>query len=282
MIKTMKLTCLCDNLANNRGLYGEHGLCYHLDFGMQQVLFDTGQGLSLKHNAAVMQIKLQRLSLIVLSHGHYDHLGGLRSALHKEKPRPVFAHPETFSRRYRQRKNESPVYIGSPFSTAALQDWGAQLNLDVEPREIFPGFFLSGTIKRMYPLEHDEPNTTMLKKPERELLPDDFADEQTLVIRTPAGLLLFSGCTHSGIANTIQQARELTGDEEIYLLAGGLHLNHSSEEAIARAGEILQSNGVQKVAASHCTGWKASARLSELFGDNFHYLSAGSELSLNF
>lgn len=282
MIETMKLTCLCDNMVTSKGLYGEHGLSYHLDFGMQQILFDTGQGLALRHNAAVLQIKLQQLSLIILSHGHYDHLGGLRSVLNKDKPRPVFAHPETFTRRYLQRKNDTPLYIGSPFSTSALQEWGAELNLDTKPREIFPGFYLSGPIKWPYPRENDETAGSMLKKADKELLPDDFVDEQALVIRSPVGLLIFTGCAHAGIANTIQQAREITGEERIHLLAGGLHLKNSSAEKIARAAEILQSNEIQKIAVSHCTGLKASAYLADVYGDNFHYLSAGSELSFDF
>ncbi len=274
----MEIFCLCDNIVYKKGLYGEQGLCYLIKTDSHCILFDSGQGLALRHNAAVMQQKLEEIDLAILSHGHFDHCGGLQVALKQAKSFPVYAHPETFTRKYRVEKDGTEsLYIGSPYTMETLKKWEATLELDRKPREIAPGILLTGSIPRPHPPEIED--ETLCKKVDEGMIKDDFIEEQSLIIDTTEGPVLITGCTHAGIKNTLEHALQVSGRNKLFAVLGGLHLIKATPEIISEAIETFKSCGVEHVAVSHCTGIRAIARFGEAFGDNFHSLTAGESIS---
>ncbi len=278
MNSKVEIFCLCDNNIYKKGLYGEHGLCYLIKTDTHSILFDSGQGLALRHNSAVMRHKLEEIDLAVISHGHFDHCGGLQFALKQRKSLPIYAHPDIFSRKYRVEQDEKDSrYVGSPYTRATLEKWGAQLELDSKPREIGPGILLTGSIPRPYPPEIEDESLCI--EVEGEMQRDDFVEEQGLIIDTVEGPLLITGCTHAGIKNTMEHALQVSGRDSLFAVSGGLHLLKAAPEVISEAVETIKSFGVEHVAVSHCTGIRAIARFEEAFGNNFHSLTAGESIS---
>ncbi|MEQ9487204.1 MBL fold metallo-hydrolase [Coleofasciculus sp. F4-SAH-05] len=130
-----QLTVLVENTAYGRGLLGEHGLSYLIETDSQRVLFDTGQGLTLRHNAQQLGISLQNLDAVALSHGHYDHTGGLITVLEDCKIAKLFLHPAALQPKFSPRGN-----IGSPIQDAdRLKQAIDQLVWTDKPTEVIPG-----------------------------------------------------------------------------------------------------------------------------------------------
>ena len=143
----VRLTFLCENyVLQGKGLIGEHGLSLLVEREGRYILFDTGQGLGLDPNARTLGVDLSRVEGVVLSHGHYDHTGGLAELLRQTKGLKVTAHPDLFSPKD-SRRHGGLRYIGVPYPKDALEGWGAELDLRREPMEVLPGVFTTGEAK---------------------------------------------------------------------------------------------------------------------------------------
>jgi len=130
-LASVKVITLCENSVNSRGLLGEHGLALLLESRDKKILFDTGPGLALLSNAKALRIELRDLDAVVLSHGHYDHTGGLKSLLEVDfqRPLPVYAHPDIFEDKYRVDSRDSHRYIGVPWSQERKAEIKSHKNL---------------------------------------------------------------------------------------------------------------------------------------------------------
>ena len=276
----MKITVLIENSVGvliPQGLAGEHGLSVWIEHEGHKILFDTGQTGKVVENALRLGVNLKEAEAIVLSHGHYDHTGGLKAVLEFiNKPIPVYAHPDIFSLHC----VSSPVdrYIGIPFCKEELEGLGANFKWIKKPTEIFPGIWLSGEIPRKTTFEKiDE---SMYIKEGDKKLPDPILDDMSLFMKIPKGLVVILGCAHSGVINIIEHAKEVTGEEKIFAVIGGTHLGPASSKQLEETLIRLAQMEVSLIAANHCTGLSVASKFREIFGSKFRFATTGEIISV--
>ena len=172
---------------------------------------------------------MSQIDKIVLSHGHYDHTGGLWEVLNRtRKEIEVIAHPEVWSSKYRYNANEgSYSYIGIPFQREDLESLGASFVLTLDSVWLSENVVTSGEVPMVTDYEKIDPNLYI--KEGGEFHPDPLRDDQALFIKTEQGLVVLLGCAHRGIINTLRHAQKLTGMETIHTVVGGTHLIRASE-----------------------------------------------------
>lgn len=273
-----RITILCENAAGPiSGTLGEHGFSALIEGDHGSLLFDTGQGLTLLHNAQRMNKNLHGVSMVTLSHGHYDHSGGLLPLLRSCGPKRVFAHPAVFTPRYRCKDTGDTLSLGMPYPRDYLEGQGANFDLATDYREILPGISLTGEV----------PHNTSFETGDNGLFTDRagcqrdlFIDDQSLVIATDKGLVVLLGCCHAGLINTLQHVADSTGRHDIYAIIGGTHLGFCSAEQLEQTIQALKKWQIQKLAVSHCTGFSAAARLQQTFPAAFQTAQVGYCLSL--
>lgn len=275
---THRITILCDNTVGPMsGTIGEHGFAALVEGKDGPLLFDTGQGMTLLHNAGQLNRDLRAVQRVALSHGHFDHTGGLLGLLKSCGPKEVLAHPGLFGRRYRVRDTGESAYIGIPHGEKELREEGARFSLDASWREIGAGMFLTGEVPRGSGFE---PGDSGLFCDDRGCTPDSFPDDQSLVICTDKGLVLLLGCCHAGLVNTIAHARQMSGMEEVCAVVGGTHLGFCSPAQLEETVKVLRACRVKKLCPCHCTGFTAAARLAREFPQAFHHGAVGYTLEV--
>jgi 7,8-dihydropterin-6-yl-methyl-4-(beta-D-ribofuranosyl)aminobenzene 5'-phosphate synthase len=276
----LKITTLSENTAGLGGFMGEWGLSILVEAGDLNLLLDAGQSTSAVHNADILGVDLSRVEKIVLSHGHYDHTGGLCPILRRMKKRvEVIAHPEVWAAKYARRKSRHTRYIGIPYQRQELESLGADFKLTAESSTITPNIMTSGEIPMVTEYEKIEPY--LLVKDTAGLQPDELLDDRALIINTETGLVVILGCAHRGVINTLYYAQQLTGVKRIYAVLGGCHLMDASEERIRLTIDALKELGIQKMGVSHCTGLAAASLMAYEFGGRFFFNNAGTTISLS-
>lgn len=274
-----KITTLSENTAGLGNFLGEWGLSILVETGDLTLLLDAGQSISAAVNASLLGIDLSRVDQIVLSHGHYDHTGGLPHILRKMgKTIPIVAHPDIWTDKYSGRESQDYRYIGIPHQRQLLESLGASFNLHTGPVKIGDVITTSGEVPMVTGFEKVEPY--LLVKDANGFKQDELLDDQALIIETGEGLIVILGCAHRGIINTLYHARQLTGVEKVYAVLGGCHLMDASEERVRLTIAALKDVGVQKLGVSHCTGLSAACRMAREFGEGFFFNNAGTVTSL--
>jgi 7,8-dihydropterin-6-yl-methyl-4-(beta-D-ribofuranosyl)aminobenzene 5'-phosphate synthase len=268
-----RITILCDNTVGAlSGTLGEHGFAALVEWEGGSLLFDTGQGETLLRNAQRMNRDLHRLAGVALSHGHYDHTGGLLPLLRNCGGKELYAHPALFSRRYRVKDNGESTSIGIPYDEAFLRGLGGKFSLSESFREIAPGMFLTGEVPRQTSFERGDAGIFC---DAAGCAADTVLDDQSLVIVGRRGLVLLLGCCHAGLVNTIEHARRQTGVEELHAVIGGSHLGFSDPVQLDETVRALRGYHPHKLCPGHCTGFAASARLWKEFPGQFHPAQVG-------
>lgn len=250
-----------DNVADTRpmGLQAEHGFSAIVD----DVLFDTGQSEAAAANARRMDLGAD-FEEIVLSHGHYDHTGGLPAFLSGGER--VYAHPDIF-----QTKILEGTYIGTPHARDAIEA-EADLVLHSEPVEVRPGMYALGEIPREYP---DNPIGEVVES-DGSTRPDGILDDQSLALETGKGTVLVCGCCHAGLRNTVEYAETVT-DDEVRAIVGGTHFTAMDPEEIHEVADWL-GDRPDLIATSHCTGHEGERIIESRFPDAFEFIGVGSEI----
>lgn len=275
----IKITTLSENTAS-AGCLAEWGLSMLVEADGLRVLFDTGAGIAAVHNAQLMGVDLWAVDRIVLSHGHYDHTGGLCEVLRRAGQKEVVAHPAVWGRKYGRLKDEPERYIGIPFVREGLEVMGASFILSDKSVKLSANMMTTGEIPMV--TDYEAVDTNLYVKEGEERKPDSLPDDLALIIDAEFGLVVILGCAHRGIVNTLQHARKLTGKELIYAAIGGTHLLHASKERLEKTVAALKEMGVQRLGVSHCTGFASSAYLAREFGDGFFLNNAGTRFTLPF
>jgi len=270
------ITCLVDNSALlSSPFWAEHGLSFLIQVGQAKVLFDTGQsGDVLAHNLAALGEGLEGLSAIVLSHGHYDHTGGLKEALRRAPGTLVVAHPHALRPKFSLKGGQAKPR-GLPFSRQEIESWG-QLRLTREAMEVAPGVFTTGEVPR--PFGAGVRAAKHVIREGGKFVPDPFTDDQALVVKGDEGLIVVLGCCHAGLLNTLEHVRQTFGGE-IYALLGGTHLEVVGDEELKRViAAVRDDYGVQRLYLNHCTGLKALTLFLKELGERVKPCPAGSKL----
>ena len=274
----MRITTLSENTAGKRpkGLIAEYGLSILVETGDNKILFDTGQKISTVNNAAVLGVDLSDVEKIVLSHGHFDHTGGLKSVLEKTGEIEIIAHPNIFQKKY-AKFGKKKTYIGIPYTKEELVGFGARFNLTGKPTGI-GDITVTGEVEQKNSFEKVDKN--MYVDREGELINDELLDDQSIAIKTEEGLFVILGCAHRGMINNIEQAKKITGEKRVYGVIGGTHLIAADKVQLEETVKALKEYDIQKIGVSHCTGPKASSRLGAEFGEKFFYNNAGSVIEI--
>jgi len=268
------VTTLVENSVAQSGksLLGEHGLSFYIEAGERRILFDTGQNLAISHNARVLGVDLNRIDTVVLSHGHYDHSGGLQSMLACSPGFTLHAHPDVFGPKFKQKKDHYK-YIGIPVEKEEITAGGVVLRLDKNPVAIAPGLMTTGEIPRANDFEAVE--SGFFLKAGNGVVADTLADDQALILDTDKGVVVLLGCSHRGVINTLNHVTELTGRNQIHALMGGLHLASASDAKLEKIIDHLRGFGLEKMVVGHCTGPRAFLALSNAFNDRVYPNTVG-------
>ncbi|MGC8988703.1 MAG: MBL fold metallo-hydrolase [Verrucomicrobiia bacterium] len=258
MNEEILITLLVENSVYSRGLKAEHGLAFHLQVGGASMLFDTGQSDLIVHNARILGTDLSRLKAIGLSHGHYDHTGGLPHVLAVAPCAAVFAHPAATKPRFARNSDGTTRQVGMDAATVSSKKPSLSWRENTAPVELLPGIFLTGEIPRETDYE-DVGGPFVLD--ESGTVPDPIADDQALFFRTNEGTVVLLGCAHAGVVNTLRHVLRLTNGKRIHAVLGGMHLVNASPERVNRTMAALRELGVRRLGPAHCTGDLATARM---------------------
>ena len=273
----ISITTLVENTARVTGILGEHGLSFWIDTGTHRVLFDTGQGLALINNAAVLGIDLIHADAIVLSHGHFDHVGGLEAALAVARRASLYLHPRATEKKYSGANPAAGVRcISTPFveTESFLRD-ERRVVAASEPCEVVPGVWLTGEIPRTNDFE-DTGGPFFLDAALTQ--PDPLLDDQAVYVPTPKGVIVIFGCAHSGAVNTLKYIARLTGDAPVRLVLGGLHLENATPRRLDETVRALRACQPARMGFCHCTGLHAIRRLWQEFPNSCVQAHAGLRL----
>jgi len=272
----IRVLSLVENTADRAGLLGEHGLAVWIEIGGRRVLFDTGQGLALLHNARALGVQLERTDAIVLSHGHYDHTGGLAAALNRAAKAKVYAHPEAFRPRFARDPNGRGRAVGiREADRDAAQHGPAGIVETTRPTEIVPGLFATGPVPRTTEYERTD-GVFFLDGACRR--PDPLNDDQALFFDAPDGVVVLLGCAHAGVINTLTCVQRLAKERPIHAVIGGMHLRGASPERIGRTIRAFGRMGVRRLRPAHCTGMRAVVEMWRRFPDRCGTWAVGTEM----
>lgn len=272
---SFRVTVIVENTAGRGGVLGEHGLSYLIEDGQRRVLFDTGQGRALAPNVEVLGLDVRVLDAIVLSHGHYDHVGGLVWVLRQlEYPPPVFLHPAALEPHWSRSPGPPHRSIGMASEIRfELEASGAPLMHTTRPTEIVPGIWATGPVPRETDFE-DVGGPFFLD--ESCTVPDPIEDDQALWLATGEGTVVLLGCAHAGVINTLEYVRKHTGDAPIRAVAGGMHLVHADKRRLEKTAEAFAALNLKMMAPCHCTSPRGQAFLRNRFEDSYVDCMAGT------
>jgi len=279
MIQNLRITIVSDNNASAPGLVGEHGLSMLVEADGKRILFDTGQGKVLRKNVEAVGCRLDHLDAVVLSHGHYDHTGGLAEVLACDGEPQIFLHPAALEKKFERAKKPPHRPIGiSPASLKSAQEAVSRIVWTESKTEVVPGVWCTGEIpQRSFP--GAEEGRFYLDKECYD--PDPLIDDQAVFIQTAKGIVLLAGCTHSGLMNTLDHVARLSGEDRIHAIVGGLHLTSAPPAAWYAAADAIRRSDVEWIAPCHCTGPNATTHLASSFGNRFREAGAGSRFTVS-
>lgn len=273
---------------------GENGIALHAEVSWQgrsyRALFDTGMtGHVLRHNAGALNIDLNQVDHVVVSHGHPDHYGGLLGFLgERDAPVPVSIHPDAFLPRYlRLSSGEVAPYYNADLTEEALRNAGGRVVTHAEPLEIGPGMLATGAIPREVafeapPVDTNAPNALVQVHADGSVCGDSVPDDQALVLRVKDGIVVLVGCSHAGVINTIRYAMRITDCNNVIGVFGGFHLGFPGTPAskTEKTIEALKELDVGVLCPMHCTGMRAMMDLQSAFPQSFLLNCTGSTVRI--
>jgi 7,8-dihydropterin-6-yl-methyl-4-(beta-D-ribofuranosyl)aminobenzene 5'-phosphate synthase len=270
-------------------LIGEHGLSLmvtvHDGKEKHTILFDTGHtGIGVLHNATHLDVELGKIETIVMSHRHMDHTGSLKPILERlGKAIPLVIHPDAFlPSRYLLLPDGKKLRFPDTLNRKDLEQAGVQIVESRKPVPVAEGRILvTGEIERTTNFEKGLPNA--YTEQDGEMVKDPILDDQSLVMHLRGkGLVVISGCAHSGIINTLLHSKKISGVDRLYAVLGGFHLSGPQfEPIIEETIESMKKMNPKIFVPMHCTGWRAVHRFEETFPEAFVLNSVGSTITLS-
>lgn len=275
----MKITVLVENELDKTavaGLKSVHGLSLYIEIGSKKILFDIGPNSLYAENAVKMGIDIAAVDCLVISHGHMDHGGSLGHFFQVNSRATVYLHRAAGERHYAKLFGLIPINIG-------LNEKVMEENIE---RIVFvdSDFTLSEEITLLEKIPADFPrpssNGSLFMQSEKGLIPDDFRHELVMVVKEADGVVLFTGCSHTGIINMVKRAEAIVGQNRIKAVVGGFHLHNpvkKKDEPAAYLNSLAgELNRVDTVFyTGHCTGRKNYETLKGSSGARLEYAGTG-------
>jgi len=273
----IKIIPLVENTSISPEYRSKHGLCLYIQTKQHKILFDLGMNGLFIENAKKQKIDLTEIDTVIISHGHKDHGGALKSFLEINPTAKIYVRREAFEPNYIKVLG-IPFFVGvdkTLITNRQIVFTGEITVIDEELMlfsKVAPGAFLMKS------------NQVLFTKRYGKLQPDDFLHEQSLIITTEEGKILISGCSHAGIVPIQDKAERLSG-EKMEMVVGGFHLynpptkKYESTELIDAVAETLRKRG-SIYYTCHCTGIRAYKRMREQMGEKLQYLSVGKQVEI--
>ena len=268
-------------LAGSNTCCAHHGLSVLLTASIggkrQTLLFDAGPAAAtFQRNAEILGVDFGAIEAVVLSHGHWDHAGGLLAAVHSiardrgSERFTCYMHPGMFRQRATKRP-DGQLYVNELVpSPEQLSEAGAKVVVSRDPQSVAGGaFYVSGEIPRVTSYEAGVPNHLTRSVDGTSWEPDPLImDERFVSVHVKAkGQFVFSACSHAGLINVLTHARSAFPSVPLYGAMGGLHLSGINERVIPQTVADLKEFGLKMLAPGHCTGWRALSQMAREFGD---------------
>jgi len=265
----MKLKILEDNNTFIDMYYlGEPAVSYYIEDGEDKILFDVGYSDAFLKNAEKMNVDIDNINKVVISHGHDDHTGGLKYFFDKKRNIELISHPESFN----YKEDDTGLYIGTSLSKEQLSKL-CKLNLTKEPIQVSKHITYLGEI----PILNDfEPRYTVGKSIiNGEKVDDNIEEDSALVCKGDNGLFIITGCSHSGICNIIEYAKKVCKDNRILGVIGGFHL-FENDDRLKNTINYFKDNNIKYLYPCHCVSLKAKIEIAKQL--EIHEVGVGLEL----
>lgn len=251
----MKIGILAENLTfTDEHFFGEPGPSYWIEADGKHILFDTGFSNLYVENAKKLHVDLSSTNMIILSHGHNDHATGIKDFPYPSKEISLITHPNCFIPKYKQES-----YIGASISKIEAEKNYTYIP-SVQPYFITPNIVFLGEISRVYDFE--EVKYLEKIKINNTYQTDYLIDDTAMAVRTSNGVFVITGCSHSGICNIINQAKNVFHTETIMSILGGFHLRSADNTRLEKTTAYFAKNVTGSVYAGHCTGFNAKYMLN--------------------
>ena len=280
----MNIITLIENTNNNsKHLINEHGLSLYIEKDSHHILFDTGKTGNFINNANKLGVDIKNIDVVVLSHGHYDHGGGLLSFFKENNKAKV----------YKKRRASGDYYFHYMLynrivniNKKVFSEYSNRINYIDNFTEILKNIYIITDINKIHAIPKG--NKYLYTIEDQKLVRDKFEHELIMVIKECNGISIFTGCSHNGTANMIQTVRDAFSDINIKALIGGFHLiripilkslSASQNEIDILTKKIIDEN-IEKIYTGHCTGEKAYKKLKDILGDKIEYLSTGTKIHI--
>lgn len=268
-----RITILVENHSGHGRFREEHGLSLWIECPGGTILFDTGQTPAFAENAAQLGLSLKDVDAAVLSHGHYDHTGGLQAFLDANDQASMYLHPEAFITRY---NGEAGVprgeAIGIRWNEALKTRFLSRGILNRTPCMLLPGVWVSGEVPR---LANGPDHGFLTPDGQGGWMADPVRDEQFLILEDAGGISIIAGCSHFGIHAMLAHAEALFPGVPIHGIAGGLHLKHAAQQEMDEIIETLRRLPLKWLVPLHCTGQEAAHALKAVFCERCLLLGTG-------
>jgi len=265
----MKATVVVDNMSKEN-IDHEWGFCINIEYNGKNILLDTGASGLFLENAKKLEIDMQNIDYAVLSHAHYDHADGMKYFFQmNEKAKFYLRHGS--EEKFYMKKWFIHRYIGIPRNL--FKEYKERIVYVRGDYSLFQGVSLIP--HKTEGLSEIGKKNMMYIRSESGWRPDDFSHEQSLVLDTPSGLVIFNSCSHAGADNIINEVAATYPDKRIKALIGGFHIYHKSKAEVRELARRIKMTDIEAIYTGHCTGKRSFKILQEELGERAHQLYAG-------